>query len=152
MYRYKSRLRKSPLILVATIFFIGCGGGGSSQKSANVPAQTTEKNLRMSTYINKGNFVDVAGFAYRKATDPSFAKYAMNIMLPGNDESEMAKPSAYNITSINVDNKLKKIIVQNYQNTLEVKIVDSSRVNILFKDANFTVDRQMSFNDFIAQQ
>ncbi len=149
MYRQKDRFRVFALTLTSALLFIGCGG---SSKSEIEPVQTVEKTTRISTYISKGNFVDVASFAYRKATDPSFAKYAMNIMLPGNDTSEIATPSTYDVTAITADNKLKKVVIQNYINTLEVKIVDGNRVNILLKDSEFTVDEVMSLDDFIARQ
>lgn len=149
MYRQKDRFRVFALTLTSALLFIGCGSGSST--SQNAPAQTTEKSSLISTYITKGNFVEVAGFAYKKATDPNFKQYAMDVKLPGTHETEAAKPSTYNVTVINSDNRLKKIVVENYQNSLELKVVDNDRVNILFKDSNFTVDKQMSFNDFTAQ-
>ena len=150
MYYQRDRFRVFALVLTSAVLFIGCGSGSS--KSKNEPTKTTEKTSRISTYITKGNFVEVAGFAYKKATDPNFEQYAMDVKLPGSDAQEIAKSSAYNVTVINSGNKLKKIVVENYQNSVELKMVDSDRVNVLFKDANFTVDQQMSYNDFIAQQ
>ena len=127
---------------------IGCGGDVVEGSST----QTTTKEQRASFYINKGNFVDVASFAYKKATDSTFTSYAMDTTLPGIDANETGVPSAYTITANNVNNQLKKVVVQNYQNSVEVKIVDKTKVNILFKDAEFTIDEEMSLSDFIARQ
>ncbi len=134
-------------VVISTIFYSGCGGE-STKTSGVTPSKIVKENRRISTYINKGNFVEVANFAYKRAIDPNFTQYAMDIQLPGSNEDEIAKSSAYNVTMISIDKRLKKIVVENYQNSLELKIVDQDSVNILFKDVNFTVDRQMSLADF----
>jgi len=145
MEKYMRTITYAVSVGLVLSLFTGCGGDVA--KSA-----TATPTTRASFYITKGNFVDVASFAYKRATDKDFTTYALESTLPGSDTNETAKPSAYNITEIRKNNQLKKIIVENYQNSVEVKMVDNDRVNVLFQDANFTVDRQMSFNDFIAQK
>ncbi len=127
---------------------IGCGGDAVDGSNT----QTTTKEERGSFYINKGNFAEVASFAYKRATDSTFTSYAMDSTLPGTDVNETGVPSAYTITANNVGNQLKKVVIQNYQNSVEVKIVDKTKVNILFKDSEFTIDEEMALSDFIALQ
>ena len=142
-------VRATASLSFAIFLLSGCGGSESLQSSK--PTIQT-KDQRASFYINKGNFVEVASFAYKRATDPSFTTYAMDVEFPRSDDGEAVKPSAYNIEVISADKQLKKIVVQNYQNVLEVKIIDGDRVNVIFKDAEFTVDEEMTLNDFIALQ
>ena len=146
--RKKSKLLLSTILSI-TVLFVGCGGERSPD--SNKQKKTIENITGMSAYITKGNFVDVASFAYKKAVNPNFTDYAMNMQLPGSGAGEVVMPLAYEIKVIKVGDSIKKMIVKNYQNSLEIKIVQQNRVNILFKDANFTVDKQMSLDDFLVK-
>ncbi len=143
MYQHRNNLKILVLTLTTTLLLIGCGETSDTQ-------QPSEQSSRISTYITKGNFVDVASFAYKKADDPSFTQYAMDVTLPGTDEDEITTPSAYNVQIVKKGSAIKKIRIENYQNSVEVKMVDNNRVNVLFQDSNFTVDKQMSLSAFQA--
>ncbi len=147
MRRQQQKINTLLLSFASVILFAGCGGGASST-TQNEPLQITQKNLRASTYINKGNFVEIASFAYKRVTDPNFTQEALAVSLPG---SELIEPSTYNISAIESHDELKKIIVQNHLNKLEIKLLDDNRVNILLQGANFTIDRKMALADFITE-
>lgn len=137
-------------IVVSMIMFTACGGGSSSSDKKEGPVAVTQQDLQTSTYIYKGNFVEVASHAYKRVMDESFTQSDMEVFLPGDDASERITPSLYNIRAISTENGLQKIIVQNHLNTLEVKIVDKENVNILLKSQSFTVDRKMPLDDLVA--
>lgn len=147
MYCQKFKISTLLIPFASAILFFGCGGGGSSTTQNEAP-QITQKNLRASTYINKGNFVEVASFAYKRATDPSFTQDRLDVALPGGKRVE---PSVYSISTITTQDQLKKIVIQNHLNRLEVKLLDGNRVNILLQGTNFTIDRKMALADFIAE-
>jgi hypothetical protein len=132
-----------PSLIAAGLLLVGCGGGNSDSETIPIP-----KNLKMSTYINKGNFVEVASFAYKKVTDSTFTQNAMNISLPGGDEA--IKLSTHSISVTSTQDKLNKIIVQNHRNRIDIKLLGDNRVNILLQGSNFTIDRKMALADFIA--
>lgn len=138
------RYLKIVTVTALMLIFTACGGSSSSSDKQDGPVEVTQEEFQTSTYISKGNFDEVASFAYKRVTDPAFTQYAMEVSLPGSDDSEIAKLSAYNIRAISTSEGLKKIIIQNHVNTLEVKIVDEERVNILLRANSFTVDRKMS--------
>ena len=148
MYRQKQKINTLLLSFASAILFAGCGGGDTGLSSAqNEPLEITQKNLRASTYISKGNFVEVASFAYKKVTDSSFTQESLDVSLPG---GELIEPSSYSISAIEDHEAVQKIIVQNHLNRLEIKLMDENRVNILLQGTNFTIDRKMALADFIA--
>jgi len=142
----KSLITHFTLIALSTIVlvFSGCGETGSDSVVKG------ERTLQASTYINKGNFVEVASYAYKRATDASFTQASLDVNIPGSSEAEGVKPSTYNIRTLLSGDKLQKVIMQNHQNKLEVKLVGEDHVNILLQANSFTIDRQMSFADFKA--
>lgn len=144
MYHSKQKIRLLSLVFIVAIAFVGCGGDASTNQNSDI-----QKNLRTSTYINKGNFVEVASYAYKRVTDSSFTQETKGVSLPGNEK--IAELSTYNITSIEDEDKLQKIIVQNHLNRLEVKLLEGDRVNILLQGSNFTMDRKMKLADFIVE-
>ncbi len=135
---------------VFILMFTACGGGSSSSDKKEGPVEVTQQDFQTSTYIYKGNFVEVASHAYKRVTDESFTRSDMIVSLPGDETSELITPSLYNIRAISTENGLRKIIVQNHLNTLEVKMVDKENVNILLKSQSFTVDRKMPLDDLVA--
>ena len=146
MYLHKYTIKLLAFSFASTLLFVGCGEGNLSATPNNA-SQDSQKNLRISTYINKGNFIDVASLAYKKVTDPTFSQKAVSVSLPG---TKLTPSSAYNIRLIKPHDKLKKIVVQNHLNKLEIKLMDDNSVDVLFIGTNFTIDRKMTLADFIA--
>ena len=140
--------RKILLICGIGLVFTGCNSGPAHSSTDGVSKDFTKKSLRGSTYITKGNFTEIAQFAYKKVTDSTYDQYALPVILPGSDKNEAVSMMAYEITAYYKEKHLKKIKMANYQNILEIKFVDN-RVNILWQSATFTVDRQMDLDDFI---
>lgn len=131
-------------LMAITLFFTACGGTTSDSSGL------VEKDTRAVAYINKGNFSEVAAFALEKTENPTATAYVMKQEFPGTLEEDKIKPFTYDITSTLSDGKLKKIVMHNYQNSVEVKFVDSTRVNIIYKDGEIVQDRAMSLADFQA--
>lgn len=131
--------------LILSTLIIGCG-----DTKETTSTETHTKDQRASLYINKGNFVEVANFAYKRVTDSSFTEYGMDVLLPGQG---LDTPSTYTITTKkDSNNVVKKIIVHNYENSLEIKMMSTNRINVLFQDENFTMNEQLSLDEFITKQ
>ena len=143
--------QKIMLFSLIAITLLATGCGEVRESTGTKQTKTIENTTTMSTYITKGNFVDVASFAYKKVTDTSFSDYGMNIELPGSSADEVALSRTYEIRVIKVHNGIKKVIVKNYQNNLEIKFTEDNSITILFENQNSTETRQMSVDDFLAK-
>ena len=130
------------LFVVLSLSMVGCG------ESADTSGLVSEKNLRMSGYISKGNFVEVASFAYQKVLNDSDKKEIMTLSIP-TIGSKVLRTSNYNIKSVEVDDTLNKIIIQNHLNRIDIKFLDNDRIHILLQGSNFALDKKMSLNDFV---
>lgn len=129
-------------LFFATLIFAGCGK--SSHDEDTKPTIHT-KEQRASLFITKGNFLEVANFAYKRATDSDFTDYSLEVPLPGRDTNKSTQPSTYTITEKrDSSDNLKKIIVHNYENSVELKFLNSDKVSVLFKNSDFSLNKQLT--------
>ena len=144
MNGFKTNFTLLTFSAITLLVFAGCGETGTDSIVKG------ERTLQASAYINKGNFVEVASYAYKRATDASFTKSTLDVNIPGSSSAERVKPSTYNISTLSSVDKLQKVIMQNHENRLEVRLVGEDKVNILLQASSFTIDHQMSFAEFSA--
>ncbi len=122
----------------------GCGETGTDTTVKG------ERTVQASTYINKGNFVEVASFAYKRSKDAIFTQNVKEVVLPGSQTSQLAQASMYDIRTISSGEIVQKVVMQNHENRLEVKIVNGDYVNIVLQAKSFTVDHKMTLAEFTA--
>jgi len=146
MHGVKTNFNLLAFSLISLLAFSGCGETGTDTTVKG------ERTVQASTYINKGNFVEVARFAYKRATDASFTQSVKEVVLPGSQTSQLAQASMYDISTILSADVVQKVVMQNHENKLEVKIVDNDYVNIVLQAKSFTVDHKMTLAAFTAMQ
>lgn len=137
-------------LVTSAVIYSGCGSD-AAQPTAESSTKTIKSQTSISTYINKGNFVEVASFAYQKVTDPSVTQNSMEIQLPGSEVGEVIELSQYDVSTLASEDQLNKIIVQNHLNRLEVKFLENDQVNIILQATNYTIDRKMTLAEFTAK-
>lgn len=127
------------LMTLITLLNTGCG-----TVNTDTALDKTNRTMQIKTYITKGNYLQIARYAYQTVIDPMHTDEEFWVNLPGKSPQN----SFYAIDTITSSNQ-QKIILQNHKERLEIKLLGDT-VHVMLIGNNFTLEQKLSRTDFLA--
>lgn len=141
--------KRAAFLCFAALLSAGCGGGNTVESSAGAVSEKYQTRT-LTTTITKGNYINIAKFAYITLIEQNMRSAKMDVVLPGRAQRGIPKKSVYTVNTLYSGEKVRKIVVKNYQERLEVKFLDNDMVKIIVKMPGDSREKKMTFTDFMA--
>ncbi len=134
------------------LFFIGCGSGSSTHAAGAKTDAGTLQTRSLLSRITKGNYIDVARFAYNRRNVANASDYRYDVPIPGTTPAHGSKMLPYTVTFDQKDHAIKSMVLKNYNTEIRVRFLRDGNVNIVMQMPGYVTSETVSYEQFVGSK